>query len=78
MTRVEKAKSALWGELIDSGELREEDATSLLNTLVDAAKEEERERIRNVARPLNRVYELGEGEALILLATDLVPREEEK
>ena len=40
MTRVEEAKAALWGQLVDSGELDEDDANVLLGTLVDAAKEE--------------------------------------
>jgi flagellar biosynthesis/type III secretory pathway protein FliH len=37
--------------------------------------EQERERIRNLARPLNRVYELGEGEGRIILASVLGPKE---
>ena len=41
MTKVEEAKAALWGQLVDSGELGEDDANVLLDNLVEAAKEEE-------------------------------------
>lgn len=40
MTKVEEAKAALWGQLVDSGELGEDDANVLLDNLVDAARAE--------------------------------------
>lgn len=40
MTKVEEAKAALWGQLVDSGELEGDDAEILLDNLVDAARAE--------------------------------------
>lgn len=50
MTKVEEAKAALWGQLVDSGELGEDDANVLLDNLVDAARTEGAERGLNVAQ----------------------------
>lgn len=54
MTKVEEAKAALWGQLVDSGELGEEDANVLLDNLVAASRQEgaalEHELIFNLIR----------------------------
>jgi hypothetical protein len=47
MSRVEEAKTAIWGQLIDSGETSEEDANALLETLVGAAGMAAIEKIRS-------------------------------
>ena len=46
MTKVEEAKAALWGQLVDSGEFEEDDAEVLLDNLVDAAREEGAEQMK--------------------------------
>ena len=50
MTMVEDAVAVLWGPLIDSGELSEEDANIMIGDLIDAAHEEGVERGLSMAQ----------------------------
>jgi hypothetical protein len=61
MQTIEEAKTALWGQLIDSGETSEEEANALLDSLIDAAKMEERGRLRGLAGFVEPAWETENG-----------------
>jgi hypothetical protein len=56
MQTIDEARTALWGQLIDSGELSEVEANTLLDGFVSAIRGDERARLRELAELIEPAY----------------------
>jgi hypothetical protein len=72
MTEVGNAIAAVYSVLVHT--IGEQRGKALLDSLIAAVEERERERILKASRPLNRVYEL-EGPCVLVQSSVLIPKE---